>query len=767
MSGFLTHISHLKDSISQLSMYSSDMDDEELHGTISQIDKEIKGLTKGLLKDSSIDTASLRKLTEIWNKTKASIKPHAPADTTALDNSVAKIGKCLLLPTSETGEVPKKESRKEQYEEFICRLSPLEKAEFIKKVALAKLPERKQDVEQVARFLNEEAKFIDQDNRKEVFSDPLAPQLAVQAFLRGAISMTQLSTFLIHLHLHTHQGEKAELVPLFGSKGEVNPKAKKLLLSSVENGDEIARIIGVTRLTQYSLDPSKKQVEQILERMRNLPPSERVFITFPDTQHALRPTISQVVSSVIIFGNRALSDSKLLRTAFSMGLMEATVEVTRHGGAKMDIHPVLGLSSRALIELGQYNDYRDMFIPCPGIIVPEEADGSIAPSEDGDFLTHDWFHLMRINRIDRKEVETFLYIYRMLPGYSDSASEEEQAFANRFLDLDVAGSCGRKESTISECILSDIRGTLFLYENRGFTGIPYLDSPQYRENLEHIGLALAQIDKQSGWIGGLKSIYNAFMVGFSTKPDPSVQALLRGWKKSNINQEFEQWLLSLDPDILKLPSFVDEKTPSPTVIPPCISRFKKLKTLDLSKMGFVTIAEEIKDLTSLKELIFPKDKDIELPKILPPNIERLNLRNMGVQSIPKEWGNLKKLTHLVMSGNKLESLPKEIFNLTNLKVLNVRGNNFSSLPEEIGKLVELRILNVEGNQLTALPKTLGSLSKLSEIYVGKNQLKALSPELAKLDELEIVNITGNPDLVLGSELKGSVQFIKAVEEGNG
>ena len=90
------------------------------------------------------------------------------------------------------------------------------------------------------------------------------------------------------------------------------------------------------------------------------------------------------------------------------------------------------------------------------------------------------------------------------------------------------------------------------------------------------------------------------------------------------------------------------------------------------------------------------------------------------RSLPREIGNLTKLTSLVLSSNNLTSIPKEIGNLTNLKDLNLEDNFLYSLPSTIGNLTNLEYLNLENNKLTELPKEIVNLTNLEMLELGSN-----------------------------------------------
>jgi internalin A len=80
----------------------------------------------------------------------------------------------------------------------------------------------------------------------------------------------------------------------------------------------------------------------------------------------------------------------------------------------------------------------------------------------------------------------------------------------------------------------------------------------------------------------------------------------------------------------------------------------------------------------------------------------LDLSNNGIDVLPSEIGNVKRLISLVLRNNNLGELPSEMGQLINLAVLDISNNPLQSLPKEISNL-PLRRLDAQSCKLTALP----------------------------------------------------------------
>ena len=191
------------------------------------------------------------------------------------------------------------------------------------------------------------------------------------------------------------------------------------------------------------------------------------------------------------------------------------------------------------------------------------------------------------------------------------------------------------------------------------------------------------------------------------------------------------------------------------------------KKLDLGKCGLTSIPEEVFELVWLEELLLcDQHWNFERTKIFESN-------NKGgenkISKLPKEIGQLKKLTYLNLSYGQLLELPREIGQLKGLISLNLNSNQLQSLPTEIGQLKSLSSLVLSSNQLQSLPAEIGQLKGLSNLNISSNptlkdysillkldglssldlssnQLQSLPTEIGQLKGLSNLNINSNPTL---------------------
>jgi hypothetical protein len=166
--------------------------------------------------------------------------------------------------------------------------------------------------------------------------------------------------------------------------------------------------------------------------------------------------------------------------------------------------------------------------------------------------------------------------------------------------------------------------------------------------------------------------------------------------------------------------------------------------------GVLLPAEEVEVLNSLERLIGAPIPIVENLRwwdrgliIRRGHVYAVGLGTCKLKALPENFGNLRLLEELWLSGNELESLPDSFQELTALHKLYLRHNKFSSLPQWFGNQKLLEILYISYNDLTFLPESIGNLSNLKQLYVNDNKLKYIPDSICKLANLEILNLRGN------------------------
>ncbi|KAG8380073.1 hypothetical protein BUALT_Bualt07G0155600 [Buddleja alternifolia] len=167
------------------------------------------------------------------------------------------------------------------------------------------------------------------------------------------------------------------------------------------------------------------------------------------------------------------------------------------------------------------------------------------------------------------------------------------------------------------------------------------------------------------------------------------------------------------------------------------------KSLRVLRVGLQSenIETEIKNLIHLRYLDMRVGRLDRIPQTLFKlyNLETLYLNKLELREIPKEIGNLIRLTHLDLSLNRdMKELPETICNLHHLRTLGLdRCFSLERLPEGIDRLVNLTHLrNSHTYELKQIPQGLEQLTGLRTLNcynVGRSWCKWRY--LNKLDKL--------------------------------
>ncbi|MEO1653022.1 MAG: leucine-rich repeat domain-containing protein, partial [Bacteroidota bacterium] len=169
----------------------------------------------------------------------------------------------------------------------------------------------------------------------------------------------------------------------------------------------------------------------------------------------------------------------------------------------------------------------------------------------------------------------------------------------------------------------------------------------------------------------------------------------------------------------------------------------RLKVLNLNHNQLKELPWEIQGLKSLEYLFLSYNQFDQLPDYIGKleNLASLHLdynfqKNVGKFSISDEIIQLKKLTRLHLSGNKMDEFPIQISTLVNLKRLTLADANLYTLPPDIRNLTQLSELHLQENALEELPSEMGELNSLRKLFLQKNILKSLPSQLNNLTNLD-------------------------------
>ena len=115
--------------------------------------------------------------------------------------------------------------------------------------------------------------------------------------------------------------------------------------------------------------------------------------------------------------------------------------------------------------------------------------------------------------------------------------------------------------------------------------------------------------------------------------------------------------------------------------------------------------------------------------------------------IPRQFGRLFRLQHLLLSENMLEgTIPVNLSYCSQLNNLSLSTNKLvGTIPSELGSLVKLEFLNLESNNFEGgIPPSLGNISSIRKFSVTYNYLEGtIPPELGRLKSLTFFGIAAN------------------------
>lgn len=112
----------------------------------------------------------------------------------------------------------------------------------------------------------------------------------------------------------------------------------------------------------------------------------------------------------------------------------------------------------------------------------------------------------------------------------------------------------------------------------------------------------------------------------------------------------------------------------------------------------------------------------------------LQLNNNEISRLPETIQLFSKLVTLDISNNNMKTICEDICHLRNLRTFIAKNNqlNSQSLPKDFGMLRSLEVVNLSGNQFTELAPQLTELEKLKCLYLGSNRLTELSSSVKNL-----------------------------------
>ena len=174
-----------------------------------------------------------------------------------------------------------------------------------------------------------------------------------------------------------------------------------------------------------------------------------------------------------------------------------------------------------------------------------------------------------------------------------------------------------------------------------------------------------------------------------------------------------------------------------------------LERLDMTDNKLSTLPDDFHCLKNLKILFLSNNNFRELPSILAkcPKLSMIGFRNNQIDTVKENTLPLST-RWLILTDNALTSLPSSMGDLTLLQKCMLSGNKLTSLPTSMRKCHNLELLRLSANLFDVIPKWLFDLPKLSWLAYGGNPLctkhehKDVPLEAILWEDLEVQEVLG-------------------------
>jgi Leucine-rich repeat (LRR) protein len=176
-----------------------------------------------------------------------------------------------------------------------------------------------------------------------------------------------------------------------------------------------------------------------------------------------------------------------------------------------------------------------------------------------------------------------------------------------------------------------------------------------------------------------------------------------------------------------------------------ILKFKEtLEYLWLDRNKLKDLPTAFKELYNLKALSLGFNFSLEkYPEVISDlsNLEQLNLNSAKFQNLENSIVNLKKLTRLDLTSNKLLNDISMVYNMESLEILKIPRCPNISISKEIKNLKSLKELFIISD-FNSLPDELFSLSSIENLHTIEIKLGDKIEKLSSLTNLKEFNFNG-------------------------
>ena len=183
-----------------------------------------------------------------------------------------------------------------------------------------------------------------------------------------------------------------------------------------------------------------------------------------------------------------------------------------------------------------------------------------------------------------------------------------------------------------------------------------------------------------------------------------------------------------------------------------ITKSPNLRKLHLTSSKIKQLSFRHKRYDNLIELNISNIKILAPLKldVYMPNLEKLVLKNNGLDEFPSCIFTLQKLQHLTIINDNITYIPNDIIKLSNLKYLDISNWRYSHynqievyipFPNIIWNMFDLEELHLSNLSLISLSNNIGRLTNLKLLNLYDNNIDSLPASLTKLTKLTTINIS--------------------------
>ncbi|KAL2084227.1 hypothetical protein ACEWY4_019745 [Coilia grayii] len=159
-------------------------------------------------------------------------------------------------------------------------------------------------------------------------------------------------------------------------------------------------------------------------------------------------------------------------------------------------------------------------------------------------------------------------------------------------------------------------------------------------------------------------------------------------------------------------------------------------------------------LQNLSHLSLDSNKISDIPSDIFRNLHHLESLNLSTNYLvslnPGLFQSLNTLKQLILHDNKLQSIPPDIFNgCPELNYLTLRKNNlsnFTAVVVSVKDLKKLTKLDLSFNKLQSLEDSASLPSSLQELYLTTNELHTLGCKPGLLGQIHVLDLSKNVNL---------------------